>query len=287
MNVSFRIICLLLLGSGMALGQAITGTITGTVTDVSGAVLPGAQITVTYQATNTVATTTSLSSGNYSIPLLPPGTYTVEVKAAGFSTFSAANLTLTADQKVKADASLKPGAANAEVRVNADAVQLQTEAGDLNAVVSAEEIETLPNISHNPLQYAQTVPGVQPRGNFGNPNTTNTTAQGRADFSNFSVNGSRSLSSEILLDGAPDTTQTENEIAFLPPLDSLQEFKIITSGYSAEFGRVGGGVVQLVTKSGANDYHGVVYEYSRTTMERNINPAMPMEACRLRRRSLT
>ena len=265
MRFALKLVGLPLLGCAFAYGQTITGTITGVVTDASGAVIPGAQITVRNQDTNTITTAVSLGSGNYTVPLLPPGTYTVAVKAAGFGAFSTANLTLTADQTAKADVRLKPGETNTEVKVEADAVQLQTEAGDLNAVLSAKEIETLPNISHNPLQYAQTVPGVQPRGNFGNPHPTNTTAPGRTAFRNFSVNGSRSLSSEILLDGAPDTTQSFNEIAFLPPLDSLQEFKLITSGYSAEFGRVGGGVVQLITKAGTNQYHGVAYDYSRNS----------------------
>jgi trimeric autotransporter adhesin len=118
-------------------------------------------------------------------------------------------------------------------------------------------------ISTSPLRFAPIVPGVTPRPNFNNLNNVPVGEDSRRQFSDF--NGGRPGGTEILLDGAPNTSGSFNEIAVLPNADAVGEFKIITNAYSAEFGRAGSGVVQLNTRSGGNEFHGVVYDYFRNS----------------------
>lgn len=155
------------------------------------------------------------------------------------------------------------GEVTESVKVVASAQRLQTDASDLNASVSTQAIESLPNIGRNPLYYVVTTPGVVPRQGFESVTNFAVGDDSRKQFSNFTVNGSRPISSEILLDGAPNTNPAFNEASVLPSIDAIGDYKVITNAYSAEFGRAGGGVVSFGTKSGTNQYHGSVYENFR------------------------
>ncbi|HWB96683.1 MAG TPA: carboxypeptidase-like regulatory domain-containing protein [Bryobacteraceae bacterium] len=247
--------------------QVITGTILGTVHDPSGSAVPDAVVRIRNTGTNVETEVRTNASGDYSAPNLPTGNYNVEVSATGFKTYVETAVAITLDSKVRININLSVGDVTESVKVVATAQRLQTDASDLNHSVSTQAIESLPNIGRNPLYYVVTTPGVVPRQGFESVTNFAVGDDSRKQFSNFTVNGSRPISSEILLDGAPDTNPAFNEASVLPSIDAIGDYKVITNAYSAEFGRAGGGVVSFGTKSGTNDYHGSLYDNFR-------NPAM-------------
>ncbi len=245
--------------------QVITGTILGVVTDSSGAVITNARILVQNSGTNIETRVRTNAAGEYVIPLLPPGNYDLSIEAEGFKTFKQVSIALTVDAKVRVDARLALGSVTDVIEVRASEIALQTDASDLSTPVSSYAIRELPNIGRSPLRFAPLVVGVVPRPGFNSVSNIPVGEDSRRTFSDFSVNGGRPGGTEILLDGAPNTSGAFNEIAVLPNSDAMGEFKIITNAYSAEFGRAGTGVVQLVTKGGTNVYHGSLYEYLRNS----------------------
>ena len=247
----------------MAPAQVITGTILGTVTDPDGALVPKADIAILNTGTNIRTNLTSNSAGEFVAPYLPPGIYEVTIEFPGFKTFRQSNVQLGLDSKFRIDAVLSVGTVSDSVEVVSSAQVLQTDSSDLNTTISSAALQSLPNIGRNAMSYLVTVAGVIPRQGFEAVNNFAVGDDSRKQFSNFTVNGSRPISSEILLDGAPNTNAAFNEIAVLPSLDAIGEFKVITNAYSAEFGRAGGGVISFGTKSGTNDFHGSIYEYFR------------------------
>lgn len=258
---------LALLAGAPVLAQVITGTILGTVTDPSGAAISGAKVEIRNTATNIASTTETTAAGDFVAPYLPPGPYVVRVEAAGFKTFTQSAINLTLDSKFRVDVVLILGDVTERVEVVSTAESLQTDATDLNAYLSPRQIQELPNIGRNPLTYVETVAGIVPRTDFDSPDNIGLDDDSRKKMSNFVVNGSQPSTSEILLDGAPNTNSVFNEVSVLPSLDAIGDLKVITNAYSAEFGRVAGGVISFGTKSGGQQVHGSLYEYFR-------NPAL-------------
>jgi hypothetical protein len=248
-----------------AVAQVITGTILGVVTDASGGVVPGAAVTLTNSGTSIETRARTNSQGSYVVPLLPPGNYDLSIEAEGFKTYRQVNIVLTVDSKVRADARLALGNVTDVVEVRASDIALQTDSSDLGTPVSQHVIQELPNVGHSPLKFATMVAGVVPRSGFNSVGNLPVGDDSRRTFSDFSINGGRPGGTEILLDGAPNTSGAFNEIAVLPNADAVGEFKLITNAYSAEFGRAGTGVVQLLTKSGTNNYHGSLYDNFRNS----------------------
>ena len=255
---------LLSLGLSAAVAQLTTGTILGTVTDPAGAAVAKASIAATNTGTNIRATATTGSSGEYTISELQIGIYEVEVTAPGFKTFKQLNVNLTANENYRVDAHLILGQINQTVEVAANTEVLQTDASDLNTVVNAKIIANMPNIGRNPMMALLAVPGLMPLGSFQDMEfATGDTARGQ--FANFSINGARPISSEITMDGSPNTSTAYNEIAIVPSMASVGELKVETNAFSAEYGRTTSGVVQFLTKSGGNAFHGSLFEYFRNS----------------------
>lgn len=246
-------------------GQVVTGTILGTVSDPSGASVAKAQVSITNTGTGVMSKTVTNDAGEYVLPLLPIGTYSVSIEAQGFKSFRVTGVNLGSDSKVRVDASLTLGNVAESVEVKAEPLALQTDASDLNTTVSNNVVNNIPNIGRNPMFYMATIPGVVPRGGFEGTSNFATGDGARAQFTNFAVNGARPISSEVLLDGAPNTGAAFNEVITVPNLDAVGEMKVITNAYSAEYGRAGGGVVSFATKSGTNEFHGAVYDYWRNS----------------------
>ena len=244
-------------------GQVITGTILGVVTDPGGSSIVDAKITIRNSDTGATSPTKTNSAGEYTMPYLPPGPYEVSIEVDGFKTFHKTRILLTLDAKVRVDAVLEIGNVTESVQVVADALALQADSSDLNSNIDTRTIESMPNIGKNPLAYLGLVPGVGGLSGFDDPDNIGVGDDSRSQASSFSINGAGVRSSEILLDGAPNTNTAFNEIAVLPNTDSIAQVKIITNAYSAEFGRAGGGVVSFGTKSGTNEFHGSLYEYWR------------------------
>jgi hypothetical protein len=231
--------------------QAETGQITGTVTDPTGAVVPNATIRIVSVGTGLERPSSTSSGGEFAVPQLLPGDYTVTVEAPGFSTFKQ-TVTLTVGQKLGLDIKMQIGQANTVVQVSELAVKVNTETQTLGTTVSTEQVVELPTLTRNPYALVAIAGNVSDGGAM-------TRGVG------FAINGQREDSTNILLDGAANNDEFTATVGQAVPLDSVQEFSILTNNFTAEYGRASGGVINVVTKSGTNDFHGTAYEFNRVS----------------------
>jgi hypothetical protein len=230
-----------------ARAQTVQGVITGTVFDPSGAVLPGATVTIINEGTSVSQSTTTDRDGSYRFPLVPPGTYTVQVKATGFAEYLRKNVTVDPSQAVSLDVTLEVGKATQTVEVTSQAPLVQTSTSDLAHTVNNVTITSMPLIGRNVYDLAFAAPQVTQGMNFG-------AASG----------GEREAGTAYLLNGSDNNDNFgEGAQNITPPLESVQEFSILTNQMSAQYGRGGGAVVSAVQKSGTNSFHGVAYEFNR------------------------
>ncbi len=233
----------LVLVASFALAQ--TGSIQGTVTDSVGAVVQGAEVTVKNLGSNAVRTVTSGGTGGYSVPSLAPGGYDVTVKMASFKTFHVTDVQLTVAQVLGLNVQLEPGAVTEEVQVRADQIpDVDLETSQVSNLVDERSIKDLPLITRNPYELVLLSPG---------------TAVTNSGLGGVSVNGSRERNNNFLLDGV-DNNDTSvpgglGGVLGATP-DSTQEFRVITNSFGAEYGRNTGAIVDVVTKSGTNSFHG-------------------------------
>ena len=242
-------------------GQAVSGTILGTVTDVTGAVHPSAKVTVVNEGTGLTRTMTSDSNGEYVFPSLPTGRYTVMAEVSGFKTLAISNIALGVDQRARIDLKLETGAISETMTVEGRAPLLQTSSSELGTTVTNQQIEALPLNGRNFVNLTRTVPGVL-RGIPGANIDGAGSLAWRASAS-FSANGQRPRDNNFMLDGVDNNETWLQTVVIFPSVDSLDEFKLQTSTYSAEFGRSLGGVVNLQIKSGTNALHGSGFEFLR------------------------
>ncbi len=231
-----------------------TGTITGTVTDPSGAVVPKAHVTVRDEGTNTGRDADTNEDGDYTVALLPPGRYSVSIDKSGFRRSIIHSVSVDVDQTVRLDFALQVGAAAEELNVTDTPPLVQSDTSTLGQVVDNRLVQQLPLNERNFLTFALLVPGAHLPAE-GSQNST----QGGA----ISVNGAREQSNNFLLDGVDNNDPYINQYVALPPIDAIQEFKVQASDYSAEFGRGGGAQVNVILKSGTNEFHGSLFEYFR------------------------
>jgi hypothetical protein len=231
-----------------------TGTITGTVTDPSGAVVPNTHITVVNEATNTQRDAETNGDGDFTVALLPPGRYRVTAESEGFRKSIFNNVIVYVDQTIRVDFALIVGAATEEMQVKDTPPAIQTDTSTLGQVVNNRLVQQLPLNERNFLDFALLVPGSQLPAE-GSQNST----QGGS----LSVNGAREQSNNFLLDGVDNNDPYINQYAALPSVDAIQEFKVQSSDYSAEYGRGGGAQINVVLKSGTNAFHGTLFEYFR------------------------
>jgi len=231
-----------------------TGTITGTVTDPSGAVVRKARITVVNEATNAARDAETNDDGDFTVALLPAGRYRVTAEIAGFRRSIFSDVTVDVDQTARVDFSLQVGAATEEVHVKDTPPAIQTDTSTLGQVVNNRLVQELPLNERNFLDFALLVPGSELPAE-GSQNST----QGGA----LSVDGAREQSNNFLLDGVDNNDPYINQYVALPSIDAIQEFKVQSSAYSAEYGRTGGAQINVVLKSGTNQFHGSLFEYFR------------------------
>jgi carboxypeptidase family protein len=252
---------LLLLSAPSISAQAVSGTILGTVTDPTDAVVAGAKVTLTHPATGYSRTIVSDSAGEYVAPSLPSGIYTISAEATGFRKLIISNLRLDVDQKARVDLKLQIGAASEEITVEGGTPLVQTATSDLSGYVNETQIKNLPLNGRDFVQLTRIIPGVL-RGIPGANIDGAGSLAWRASAS-FSANGMRTRDNTFLLDGVDNNETWLNSVVIFPSVDALEEFKVQTSTYSAEFGRSSGGVVNIQIKSGANDFHGNGFEFLR------------------------
>ncbi len=241
--------CLLLCLAPSAGAQSTAGSIVGRVTDPSKAVVLGAQVTALNQATGVSYTGTSNGSGDFVISQVPPGIYAVSVIQPGFKIETAKDLELVIDQKLVVDFELQIGSSSTVTTVTAEAPLLQTESVETGEVIESQQILDLPLLGRNFLDLSLLTPGV--------------VSGGGGNTLNLAVNGQREFANSVLIDGVESTANRNNDTNLRPSVDAVQEFKVATSDYSAQFGRAAGGVISIQTKSGTNNYHGDLYEFYR------------------------
>src|SRR3954469_15465873 len=241
--------------------QAVSGTILGTVQDSSGAAVPGASVTIVNSETRLTRSVISDSTGEYNVPSLPPGMYNLSGELKGFKKVSIAGIRLNVDQKARVDLKLDVGDIAESVQVQAAVPLVQTDSSELGATVNETQVKDLPLNGRDFAQLARLIPGV-PRGVPGS-NNDGPSNEGWRESSAFVANGMRTRDNNFLLDGVDNNELNLNTVIIFPSVDAIEEFKVQTSTYSAEFGRANGGVVNLQIKSGTNQFHGSGFEFLR------------------------
>ena len=237
--------------------QNTNGTILGAVVDSTNAMVPNAKITAINTGTQARTSATSGSDGSFSLHV-PPGSYDVTVEAPGFQTFKASAVQVLVNEDSRVQAVLHPGAAVQVVTVSSINTHIDTTSATLKNVVGEQTIQSMPLNGRNPISLVLLVPGVTR-----DPNASVTSGATYPSIGGISINGTRSNSTNYILDGASDNDNYTNAPNPYPDPDALQEFSVQTNNFSAEFGRLAGGVVNVVTKSGTNQIHGSAFEYIR------------------------
>lgn len=239
--------------------QTETGKIAGKVTDSSGATIAGAMITIKLLETNAERQTTTNQLGVFSITNLLPGTYEIEVEAAGFQT-KIIKTQLNVGSRSNIDIVLEVGQANILVESNSnDGVHVETQSSELSTLIDQKQINELPTITRNPYDLVSLSGNIAPLSVFIGEGEGDNTGTGVG----VAINGQRSSSINVLLDGVDNNNNFNGLVGQNVPLDSVQEFRVITNNFSAEYGRASGGIINVVTKNGGNELHGTVYQFNR------------------------
>lgn len=252
-------LCLITLSTLRLSAQVDEGSITGTVADTTGAVVPGADVTLINTDIGLTLNTKSSSAGVYTFSPVRIGHYKVTVKAPGFATTTQTNITLNVNETVQANITLKPGAATQTVEVTTAPPVLQTQSASVGQTIEGREVNALPLNGRNFTFLAQLGAGTQ---------TPQADTRGNANSGAFSANGLRPAQNNYLLDGIDNNSDTVDflngtNFVVLPPVDAIAEFKVQTADFSAELGRAGGAVLNATIKSGTNQFHGDMWEFFR------------------------
>ncbi len=248
---------LVLLSPSQLRAQLVTGDVLGTVTDSTGAVVPGAKVTLTNTGTGIASSTTSSATGEFVFSNVQIGTFKVVVEAKGFKSFDVANIVLTAGQRLRVEAKLQVGSQVETVQVEAAAaVQLESDSSDIKSEIATSSMAEMPTNGRNYYNLVALQPGAQAGGGSGDP-TDNRPSM------DFKANGQSSYFNNNMIDGMDNNMVSLGSVAVEPSLDALEEVQVETSNYSAEYSRTGGGIANLITKSGTNQFHGSLFEFMR------------------------
>ena len=253
-------LCLGMVGP-KAFAQVTTGDILGSVTDQSGAVIPGAKITLTNLGTGIKQTTQSNEAGDYTFNLLQPGSFSVEIEAPNFKKVVYANVALAAGDRLREDGKMQSGTVEQTVEVDATPPLLQTDSSTVSSVVTQQAVQDLPLNGRNFINLVTIQAGV----NQGPPNaiSSGTRPDDRRQTSTISANGQSDLFNNEMIDGMDNNEREQGFIGVRPSIDAIAEVKVDTNTFTADTGRDAGAVVNIITKTGTNAYHGSAYEFFR------------------------
>jgi hypothetical protein len=252
-------ICVLFFSAQSLQAQVDTGSITGTITDSSSAVVGGAKVTLTNEGTSASLSTTADASGAYTFNPVRIGTYSITVSYQGFQTMTQKNITVNVGSSLVVNFGLKPGQVTEVVEVTSTTPLLETQTSSVGQVIDQKSVNDLPLNGRNFTFLAQLGAGI---------NTPQSDTRGNAASGAFVANGLRSAQNNYLLDGIDNNSDTVDflngtNFVVLPPVDAIQEFKVQTTGFSAEYGRSGAAVLNATIKSGTNNFHGAAWEFFR------------------------
>src|SRR5437660_679262 len=253
------VMLLLFLSAPPLRAQVDTGTILGTVTDASGAPINGAKVTLTNEGTSAALSTTTATDGGYKFTPVKIGSYKLTVSFQGFQTMTQTNVPVNVGADVVVNFALKPGSVTEVIEVSSAPPVLETQSGSVGQVVDSRNVNDLPLNGRNFTFLAQLAAGV---------NTPQADTRGNAANGAFAANGLRPAQNNYLLDGIDNNSDTVDflngtNFVVLPPVDAIQEFKVQTTGFSAQFGRSGAAILNATIKSGTNELHGTVWEFLR------------------------
>src|SRR5437660_2036811 len=244
-------------------GQA-NGSFSGTVADKTGSVIAGAMVRIASQGTGVVREAKTDESGHYLVPLLPVAIYTIRVESLGFQPIEQKDVRLQVDEHRELDFTLAPASVSEQVEVNATQVVVETANPSLGQVITSQQVAELPLNGRDFVQLATLTPGTtqetNPNSFFNGGPSSEVSARGTYSLS---VGGSRAQSTDWLFDGHDNNELTAGGIAILPSIDAIQEFKVLTYNYSAEYGTRAGPTVLVTTRSGSNKFHGALFEFVR------------------------
>lgn len=264
---------LVLVPCGLLLA-GVTASLSGTVTDPSGAIVAGATVTATNVDTGVASTQTTNAQGVYSFPELPPGKYVLDVRQTGFKEYTQKDLVLDVNNALTIDVALQVGAATEKIEVSADALHVDTETTQMGEVITGKEMTDVPLVSRSYTDLLTLQPGVAPQesqmtgayaGPFISAGFPAPQISGDLNSGAYSVNGMRESENGFILNGLLAQETGFSGAGAIPNLDSIAEFRIITNNFDAEYGNYSGGQINVVTKSGANQVHGNVFEFLRNT----------------------
>ena len=259
MSQGWRLMALALVGASLVFGQQSSGTITGTVTDPQGAVVPGAQIVARNTATNAAFSATTNESGFYTAPGLPVGEYEISAESEGFKKTLRTGVTLQVNESAQVNLTLEVGTVAETVEVRADAALVDTAGATLGEVIERKRVADLPINGRSALALTMLNTGV-----ISNAGPTNSGFGDRGiQLSAISINGSPNSMNSSMLDGNNNTLTYVGEVGVPPAVDAVEEFKVQSGTMSSEFGFTAGGAINLVTRSGSNQFHGTAYEFLR------------------------
>jgi Carboxypeptidase regulatory-like domain len=250
------VLCLFTLLSSVSFSQSTGGRIVGKVADPTGALLPGVNVTLVNEATSVTRTAQTNDAGDYSFPLVPVGTYRMEFDLAGFKKDVHHGVALDLNQVVTLNAVMQIGATQETVEVSSEAPLVDTSSTQLGAIMDQKQVSTLPLNSRDTYQLLQLQPGVQGVGG-------SDLFYGSNQAGAVSVNGGRGRSNNFNVNGGDGNDLFVNAPAIQPTPDSIEEFRVLSNTFDAEYGRNSGAVINVVTKSGTNNWHGSVYEFLR------------------------
>src|SRR5579864_1533166 len=255
---SFLIACAFFLFLLPLHAQKITGTISGVVSDPTGAVVANATVTITNVATGLARTATSSEIGEFTAPDLPNGTYRIVVQAPNFMESVVEKVEVHVASTALVNVQLKLGSASEQVTVEANAIHVQTDSAQLGEVVLGQQVKDLPLNGRNFVELTQMQPGVS------SARTFDAVGKGLKGGVNFAVNGNSMANNLFIVDGASNNDVGSNRtILIYPSLDSIAEFKMVRNAYGPEYGQAAGGVINIVTKNGTNQWHGGVFYSGR------------------------
>ena len=263
--LNFGVAAAVLLSAAVA-WAGITGSISGTVTDPSGAVMPGVTVTVTSTSTNVQSRTVTDAKGFYSFPALNVDFYNVTVNQAGFRNFLESGVRINANSAILIDIKLEVGQVTNTITVQSDTLQVETQSTQMGDVIESSTITSVPLNGRSYIDLLALQPGVSPyTGNDTAAGLVQAPISGSLNNGTQSINGGRPEANGFMVNGADAEEGVHNGAAIVPSLDSIAEFRIITNNFNAEYGNYSGGQINVVTKSGSNQFHGDLFEFLRNT----------------------